>query len=125
VSIADALANIAVAFSQAGLGPYHASIAHWPGTPVYDDGGSISEPGLPIEKTCMVQVDAATQAMRAEVGYVGTDISLLVLCSTLDGQLDTDATVEVTAGPNAGSYSVQSVDKDSMGSHWLCRGRAA
>lgn len=125
MSIADAFANIAVAFSQVGLGPYQAAIAHWPGTPVYDDGGSISEPGLPIELECMAQVDAATQAMRAEVGYVGTDVALLVLCSTLDGQLDTDATVEVTAGPNAGTYSVQSVSKDPMGSHWLCRGRAA
>jgi len=123
VSVPNFFTSVAMAFSQAGLGPYFPSVAHWPGTPVFDDGGSISEPGLPIELDCMAQVDAATQAMRAEVGYVGTDISLLVLCSTLDGQLDTDATIEVTAGPNAGSYSVQSVSKDPMGSHFICRGR--
>jgi len=125
VSIADAFAGIAVAFSTAGLGPYFASVAHWPGVPVTDDGGSITTPGTPIELPCMAQVDSATQSMRAEAGYVGTDVALLVLCATLDGALDTNATVEVTAGPNAGSYSVQSVSKDPMGSHWLCRGRAA
>lgn len=125
MSIADAFAGVAVAFSAAGLGPYHPSIAHWPGVPTYDDGGSILTPGTPSNKTCMCQVDAATQSMRAEVGYVGTDVALLVLVATLDRALDTDATVEVTAGPNAGIYSVQSVSKDSMGTHWLCRGRVA
>lgn len=125
MSIAEAFAGVAVAFSAAGLGPYAPAVAHWPGVPAYDDGGSILTPGTPIAKACMAQVDAATQAMRAEPGYVGTDVALLVLVATLDGSLDTDATVEVTAGPNAGTYSVQSVSKDSMGTHWLCRGRSA
>ena len=125
MSIAEAFAGVAVAFSAAGLGPYHASVAHWPGVPVLDDGGSITTPGTPIAKECMVQVDVATQAMRSEVGFVDTDVALLVLVTTLDGALDTDATVEVQSGPNAGTYSVQSVSKDSMGSHWICRGRAA
>lgn len=125
MSIAEAFAGIAVAFSAAGLGPYHSSVARWPGVPVYDDGGSILTPGTPIAKACMCQVDAATEKMRAEVGYVDKDVALLVLVATIDRELDTDATVEVTAGPNAGSYSVQSASKDSMGSHWLCRGRAA
>ena len=123
VLIADAFAGIAVAFSQAGLGPYFDSFANWPGEPVRDDGGSIVTPGTPIAKPCQCQVDSVTESMRAEAGYRDKDVSLLVLCATLDADLDTDATVEVTAGPNAGVWSVQSVGKDSMGTHWLCRGR--
>ncbi|RYD24764.1 MAG: hypothetical protein EOP89_10675, partial [Lysobacteraceae bacterium] len=94
MSIAEAFAGIAVAFSQAGLGPYHASVARWLGVPTYDEGGSIVVSGTPIDKPCMCQVDAATQSMRAEAGYVGTDVALLVLVTTLDGALDTNATVE-------------------------------
>ncbi|MES3042670.1 hypothetical protein [Sphingomonas faeni] len=125
MSIPEAFAGVAVAFSAAGLGPYHASIARWPGTPIYDDGGSILTPGTPIARPCMCQVDAVDEKMRAQDGYVDKDVALLVLVATLAGALNTNATIEVTAGPNAGSYSVQSVSKDSMGSHWLCRGRAA
>jgi hypothetical protein len=125
VSIADAFAGVAVAFSNAGLGPYVDAIARWPGAAVLDDGGSITTPGTPIALPCKAQVDSATQAMRAEVGYVGTDVALLVLCATLAGALDTDAVVEVAAGPNAGTYSVQSANKDPMGTHWLCRARSS
>lgn len=125
MSIADAFAGVAVRFSAAGLGPFHSSIAHWPGVATYDEGGSILTPGTPIDKPCMVQVYAATEKMRAEVGYVDKDVALSVLVTTIDRELDTDATVDVTAGPNAGTYSVQSVSKDSMGTHWICRGRAA
>ena len=125
MSIADAFAGIALQMSAAFGGPYFDSIAHWPGVPVFDDGGSITTPGTPIAKTCSCQVDVATEAMRSEAGFVDTDVALLVLCATLDGELDTDATVEVSAGPRPGSYSVQSFDKDSMSTHWICRGRAA
>lgn len=124
MSVPAAFASIATAFSKAGLGPYHPAVARWPGTPAYDDGGSITTPGTPIAKPCMAQIAAATQKMRTEVGYVDKDVALLVLVTTIDGELDTDATVEVTAGPHAGSYSVQSTNKDSMATHWICRGRA-
>ena len=120
---ADAFATIAGQISTAFDGPYHDSIARWPGAPVYDDGGSIVSPGTPIALTCQCQVDSATEAMRAEVGYVGTDVRLLVLTSTLAGALDTEATVEVLGGPGAGRYSVQSVARDPLGVSWDCRGR--
>jgi len=124
VSIADALAGIAIGFSRAGLGPYFDSFAEWPGMPVLDSGGSIVSPGNPISLPCQCQVDQVTESMRAEAGYRDKDVALLVLCATLEGELDTDAALNVTAGPNAGLWSVQSVSKDSMGTHWLCRGRA-
>jgi hypothetical protein len=125
MSIAEAFANIAIGISQAFDGPYHDSVARWPGVPVLDDGGSIVEPGSPIGLPCMCQVDAVTEGMRVEEGFAEKDVALLVLVATLAVPLDTDATVEVTAGPGAGSYSVQSVGLDAMGSHWICRGRAA
>ena len=125
VTIPAAIARIAVAFSNAGLGPYVDSFAEWPGVPVTDDGGSIVFPGTPVSRPCKVQVDRVTEAMRQAEGYRDKDVALLVLCATLAAELDTDATLNVTAGPNAGRWSVQSVDKDTMGVYWLCRGRRA
>lgn len=125
MNIADAFAGIAIGISRAFDGPYHDSIARWLGVPVLDDGGSIVTPGVPVGLPCMVQVDAVTEGMRAEAGFAEKDVALLVLVATLAAPLDTDATVEVSAGPSAGSYSVQSVGLDPMGSHYVCRGRRA
>lgn len=116
---AEAFAGLAAAFGA----PFHAGKARWPGTPVYDDGGSIVGPGTPIVKDCTVQVDAATEVMRAQEGYKDLDIRLLVLAASLDGPLDTQATVEVLSGPHAGRYTVQSVGRDPVGIAWDCRGR--
>ena len=125
VTIPAAFAKIAVAVSNAGLGPYVDSFAEWPGIPVVDDGGSIVSPGTPLSLPCKVQVDRVTEAMRQAEGYRDKDVALLVLCATPAAELDTDATLNVTAGPNAGRWSVQSVDKDTMGTHYICRGRRA
>ncbi|MFS0771039.1 hypothetical protein [Sphingomonas sp. 1P08PE] len=125
MSIEQAFADIGMAFSAAGLGAYFDSEVRWPGTPVLDDGGSITTPGTPIVKPCQVQVDAATEAMRAQEGYRDIDVRLLVLTASLAGQLDTDAIVHVTAGPSAGAWALQSVTLDPMGVYWDCRGRRA
>ena len=123
MSIADAFAGIATAFSSAGLGAFYDSTATWAGVPVTDDGGSIVSPGDPVTAPCLCQVDVVTDAMRAEAGFVDRDVRLLVLRSTLSRRLDTDATITVLAGPSAGVYSVQSAALDPIGSHWDCRGR--
>lgn len=125
MSMDAAFAGIAVAFSRAGLGAFYDSVASWPGEPLLDAGGSIVSPGVPAEKPCSCQVDIVTEAMRAEAGFTDRDVRLLVLCTTLDGPLDTAATVTVQAGPNAGAYNVQSVALDPIGSRWDCRGRRA
>lgn len=118
---AEAFASLATAFGA----PFHAGKARWLGSPVYDDGGSIVSPGTPIVKDCTVQVDAVTEAMRAQEGYKDLDVRLLVLTASLAGDLDTRATVEVLTGPHAGRYSVQSVGRDPVGVAWDCRGRRA
>lgn len=125
MTIAQAFADIALGFSAAFGGIYHDALAKWPGTPVTDDGGSITTPGTPIEITCSVQVDVVTEAMRQAEGFTDKDMRLLVLAATLDGDMDTSATVEVLDGPHAGSWSIDMADLDTMGSHWVCRGRRA
>lgn len=123
--IPAAFARIAVAFSDAGLGPYQPATATWPGIPVVDDGGSILSPGTPFAMPCRCQVDSATDAMRADAGFVERDVRLLVLTDGLARPIDTDATIAVHAGPSAGTYSVQTAQLDPMGVYWDCRGRRA
>lgn len=125
MTMASAFAGIAQAFSAAGLSAFYDAVARWPGTATYDTGGSITTPGTPIEKDCSAQIDAVTEAMRLEAGFRDKDVRLLVLCATLDGTLDTDAAVEVLAGPNAGLWSIESVSTDPAGACWECRGRRA
>ena len=122
MSVADAFADIALAFSAATGSGFHDAIAKWPGTPTTDDGGSITAPGTPITKNCSAQVDVATQQMREE-NYVDGDMRILVLAATLDGDLDTDATIDVQDGPHAGEWMVAQVDRDPCGVYWECRGR--
>lgn len=123
MSIAEAFAMIAQGFSAAGLGAFYDAKAKWPGTPVIDAGGSIVTPGTPIAKDCSAQVDSVTEAMRQAGGFTDKDVRLLVLTATLDGDLDTGATVEVLDGPHAGSWMLASCDRDPCGIYFECRGR--
>lgn len=125
MSIAGAFATIAQSFSAAGLAAFHPALAKWPGTPSYDAGGSIVTPGEPIDFDCSVQVDAVTEAMRQADGFTEKDMRLLVLAATLGVPPDTGATIEVLAGPHAGSWMLASCDLDPCGVYWECRGRRA
>ena len=118
---AEAFAGIAIGFSEACGGPYFAARVITPGVPVYDDGGSIVTPAAPSYRACHCQVDAATDAMRAEAGFVDQDVRLLVI--GLTGDLSADDRLEVLAGPRAGVYSVQSVGRDPGAVGFEARGR--
>lgn len=125
MSIADAMAGIALGFSQAlGVG-FWPAIARWQGETEEDDGGSLVEAADPTTKTCSVQVSACAERMRLTPGYTDKDAMLLVLAATLDGELNTDAEIEVTEGPQAGTWSIDMVDLDTAGIRWECRGRMA
>lgn len=115
--------ELATSLSRALGGPYFDAVVHYPGTPTFDDGGSIIAPGTAVELTCLAQVDVATDAMRLAKGFVDTDVRIMVLASSLVGVLTTDAEIEVQAGPGAGRYSVQSVARDPLGLGYECRGR--
>ena len=115
-------AGLATAFSDTSGGPYQAAVARWPGTATYDAGGSIAAPGTATTVDCRAQGEAATQAMRADVGFLETDIRLLVLGLTA---LDTGAQIEIAAGPHAGTWALISVARDPVGVGWECRARRA
>ena len=116
-------ANLAAGFSEQFGAPFHKATAVWPGTPAYDDGGSIATPGTPVSKACKVQVSAPTEAMRRDAGFVATDMRLLVLAASLDGVLDAGARIVIPAGIHAGSWELHSVTRDAAGIGWSCRGR--
>jgi hypothetical protein len=118
--LADAFATIALGFSAALGGPFHAGRARWPGTPVLDEGGSIATPGVPVFQDCHVQVDVAGERMRAEAGFTEKDKAMIVLGLA---DLDTDATIEVLEGPDAGVWSVQSCQRDPGAIGWTVRAR--
>lgn len=86
-------ANIATGFSEQFGGPFQAATARWQGAPTRDSGGSITTPGSPITKSCRVQVCAPADAMRADAGFIETDMRLVVLTASLDATLDTGARI--------------------------------
>lgn len=127
---ADRFASIATAIAARYGGPFHAGVIHWPGEAVYDDGGSIVEPGTPVEIPCMVQIDSVTEAMRQEAGYTDKDVRLIVLATGLERPVDSDATVEVPPGSSVpaqhvGTWLVASNAQDVLGCAYDGRGRRA
>ena len=126
--LSDVFASVAVAVSGTFGGPYFPGKVHTVSETIYDDGGSILEPGQPIVRPCQVQVDAVTEAMRQAEGFTERDVRLLVI--GLAGDLDTDAMVEVlpdatVPADHAGLWSIQSVSRDPLGCYRECRGRRA
>lgn len=117
--------EIAQGISAMFGGPYVAAKVIDQTEQVFDDGGSITDPGAVAERDCMAQVDLATEAMRQADGYAEGDARFLILSATLSGALGTDATVEVLAGPLAGSWLVSAIERDPMGVYWQGRGRRA
>ena len=118
-----AFADIGVAFSQAFGGPFHPARTIEQTDPVYDDGGTIIEPGGVEHRECSVQIDVATQAMRQAEGFVDTDVRFIVLAATLEGTLGTEARIEITEGPFAGVWSVSSLERDPVAAGWVGTGR--
>lgn len=91
--------------------------------PVLDAGGSIATPGGVIEAAILVQIDASTQAMRADADFQETDIRLLVLGPDA---LKIDDRITVDAGPHAGRvYALRSAIRDPATLGWDCRARVA
>lgn len=123
MNLAAAFTDIGLAFSGVFGGPYQAARTIEQVDPVYDDGGSIITPGGVAHRTCQVQVDVATQAMRTAPGYVDTDVRFIVLSATLSGSLNTEVRIEVLAGPHAGIWSVSGLERDPVAAGWVGTGR--
>jgi len=113
MSLADAMAEIALAVSGALGGPFwDAEIITQPETDL-DDGGSIIVAGDdPEARTCSAQVDSCTEAMRKAEGFTEKDRRVLVLAATLDGGITTDDNIAILAGPDKGEFMIRSVATD-------------
>lgn len=117
----DAFREIAGLVSEAVGGPFAAGKLVYAGVPVKDDGGTIITPGTPTEVDCRVQVDAVTEDMRRDAGYLAQDMRLIVL---VDIPPDTTPDLRVVDGKFAGeTYSIQTAARDALGFGWDCRGR--
>lgn len=116
-------AALATTFSNAAGGPFVDAIATWPGTPTYDNGGSIAAPGTPESHACAAQFDAPTQQMRSAGDFLQTDVRILVLAGSINRALDTSASITVASGPNAGAWALLSCQRDPVGIGYDCRGR--
>jgi hypothetical protein len=123
MDLARAFAGIATMASQAFGGPYFAARLIRYTDPVTDDGGSIIEPATPVYRGCLAQVDVMSEAMRAQQGFAERDVRILILQASMTGGLDSDQSIEILAGPNAGTYSIQSVGADPVAIGWEVRGR--
>lgn len=123
MDLAAAFADIGLGFSAAFGGPYHPARTIEQVDPVHDDGGSIITPGGVAHRDCQVQVDVATDAMRAAPGFVEKDVRFIILSATLEGALDTDARVEVLSGPFAGVWSIEAIERDPVAAGWVGRAR--
>lgn len=123
--LAERFAAIARTVSKRFEGPYHDAVLRWPGAPVTDEGGSIIEPGTPVEFACSAQVDFVTEAMRLEAGYTDLDMRVLILAPGLERAVDSDASLEVLAGPHVGRWSIAGQSVDTMGFTFDGRGRRA
>ncbi len=123
VNVALRLASIAQRVSARVGAGYRPGVVITSSGATFDDGGSITAPGVVSERDCFVQVDEATSAMRQAEGYAEGDVRLLVLAGGLSGPLTPDARVRVTSGPHVGLYSVRSAVLDVAATHWDCRGR--
>jgi hypothetical protein len=98
-------------FSAMAGGPFTDATLWWAGTPVTDDGGSIVDPGTPVE------------AMRADADFQQEDVRLLILSAGLTTVPDEAAEVVIEAGDNAGRYAIQTVGRDPVGIGFECRAR--
>lgn len=123
IMFSDAFAKIAQGFSAAYDGPFHSALAKSNGTPVFDDGGSIATPGIATQRTCKVQVDAVTDAMRRDANYQDEDVRLFVLTASLAGPLITDNTISIIEGPHAGDWMIATINRDSASIGYECLGR--
>lgn len=118
-----AFADLARGFSDLTGSPFNEAVVTWPGTPTYDAGGSIVDPGMPVTDDASVQFDAATLAMRQAEGFLETDVRMLVLADGLAQPLDTAARIVVAGGRWAGTWQVLSAQRDPAGVGWECAGR--
>lgn len=114
-------ADLARGVSAVCGGPFFTGTVTTQAEVEYDAGGDvIPGSGGVLHRSCDVQIDAADYAMRQSAGFVEGTMRCIILTATLEGGLDTDATVSVDAGPHANTmWQVSALERDPLGSHWI------
>lgn len=110
--------DIAAAFAGVFGGVYLDGMLYRPNEFTDDGKGGGAGPGFLPGEAVKVQVDAATQAMRAGEGYVEGDVRILMLAH---GVAAPDTDCECAAG--GARYMIETVGTDSAGSYYELRGR--
>lgn len=126
MTLATAFAGLATRVSAAVGAPYYAGNVIIPGTDGgYDDDGNYVPGSPPTLAPCKVQVDAMSEAWRAQAGFADGEYRFIVLASGFNGTLNTDASISVADGPFAGTWSVSSLTMDPAAIGWVGKGRRA
>ena len=122
MDLLGALTDIAQAFSEGADGPFVDGVVISALTnPIYDGEGRITGYDGASNRWCRVQIDAATDAMRRAEGYNDGDVALIVLARSVPGGLTTDHRIWAKDE----TWMLASVTLDTLGSHYVCRGRRA
>ncbi|WEK42979.1 MAG: hypothetical protein P0Y64_16800 [Candidatus Sphingomonas colombiensis] len=91
----------------------------------YDDDG-VYQPGSPPSRhPCRVQVDDATEFMRANEGFADGDVVMIILSASMDIDLNTDMRVQIASGPRAGIWMISQLGRDPASIGWSAKGRPA
>lgn len=89
----------------------------------YNAQGTLQRGGNP-PRSCKVQIDRATERWRDEPGFSATDVSIIVLASSLEGGVQAGNVITATAGPYANTpYRLAApIERDPAGAGWVARG---
>lgn len=103
------------------MGPLYLAARLTDRTLAYGNDGTIQAGAEP--RDCKAKVDSATTRMRESPGYAETDRAIYILATSVSGDVDTDAEIEILEGDYAGEkFGIASVDRPPGCSYFLCRG---
>lgn len=126
INLPAAFAGIANRVTSIMGAPYWDGLLIVPGT-----GGGIGDdgefhPGSPATQVaCRVQIDDATEMMRAQEGFADGEVVMIILASGLGIDLTTDMRVSIASGPRAGTWLIAQLGRDPAGIGWSAKGRRA
>lgn len=112
--------GVAEAFAGIFGGFYLDASLYRPATFTDDGAGGGADPADPAPEAVKVQIDTATEAMRASDGFADGDVRILMLAHGVTAP-NTDCEVEARGV----RYSIQSVSNDPCISYYEMRGRKA
>lgn len=103
------------------LGPLYCAATLTDKTAAYAGDGTLTR-GTG-DRSCLARVESASKAMRETPGYVATNRAIVILASSVEGDVTTDSQIEILEGDYTGAkFGIESVDRPPGASYFLCRG---